>query len=52
MKTYVVWVNFSGCARYIVEADSEDDAYDAAISMADVTDCDEWDYDIAECRED
>ena len=43
--TYKVWINFRGCAMYEVEADSEDEARDAAIEMADPFDCDEWDFD-------
>ena len=46
MKQYKVWVSFSGCAAYYVEADSEEEARDIAITEADTTDCDEWDYDV------
>lgn len=51
MKTYTIWVNFSGCARYEVEANSAEEACDIAIEEADIFDCCAWDYDIAECNE-
>ena len=43
--TYKVWVSFSGCACYEVEANDEDEARDIAIEMADIYDCLEWDFD-------
>ena len=44
MATYTVWISFSGCASYEVEAESEDEAIDMAMNMAEVSDCDDWDY--------
>ena len=44
MAMYKVWINFSGCASYEVEAESENEAIDKAMSEAEVSDCDEWDY--------
>lgn len=41
---YEVWVNFSGCAKYEIEASSEEEAKDLAIEQAEPYDCDEWDY--------
>lgn len=41
---YKVWVNFSGCERYEIEANSPDEARDIAIEQADIHDCLEWDY--------
>jgi hypothetical protein len=51
MKTYTVWVNFSGCAKYTIEANSEDEAREIAMEDADAFDCDAWDYDVAESYE-
>lgn len=46
MARYKVWINFSGCAAYDIEADSEDEARDIAMEEADESDCDSWDYDV------
>ena len=45
MKRYEVWVNFSGCEKYVVEAESPAEAREIAVEKADVFDCDTWDYD-------
>ena len=45
MATYKVWVSFSGCACYDVVADSEDEARDNALEIADPYDCEQWDFD-------
>lgn len=52
MARYTVWISFSGCAAYDIEADSEDEARDIAIEEADVNDCDEWDYSVDDIEED
>lgn len=46
MAKYKVWISFSGCAAYGIEADSEDEARDMAMEEADISDCDSWDFDI------
>ncbi len=51
MKKYEVWVNFSGCAKYVVEAESSAEAREIALSEADAFDCDEWDYELDEVSE-
>lgn len=43
--TYKVWVTFSGCACYEVEASDEDEARENAIQQAEPFDCDAWDFD-------
>ena len=51
MKQYEVWVSFSGCAKYVVEAESPAEAGEIAVEKADVFDCDCWDYDADEVSE-
>lgn len=46
MKKYKVFICFSGCAEYEIEANSRDEAIDMAVDMADVTDCECWDIDF------
>ena len=43
---YKVWISFSGCAAYDIEADSEDEARDIAMEEADPFDCDAWDFGV------
>ena len=45
MKKYEVWVIFSGCEKYVVEAESPAEASEIAMEKADAFDCDTWDYD-------
>ena len=51
MAKYKVWINFSGCAAYDIEADSEDEARDMAIEKAEPFDCDSWDYEVDEVED-
>ena len=46
MARYRVWIQFSGCAAYDIEADSASEAGDIAMKKADVIDCDSWDYSV------
>ena len=46
MAKYKVWINFSGCCCYEIEADSEEEACEIAMADSNVDDCDEWDYDV------
>lgn len=46
MPKYKVWISFSGCAAYDIEADSEDEARDMAMEEADTSDCDSWDFEV------
>lgn len=46
MAKYKVWISFSGCAAYDIEADSEDEARDMAMEEADTLDCDSWDLEV------
>lgn len=56
MKTYTVWINFVGTARYEIEADSAEEACDIAVCNADATDCYYFDSELSdwecECDED
>ena len=51
MKRYEVWVNFSGCEKYVVEAESPAEAREIAMEKADAFDCDCWDYDADDVYE-
>ena len=51
MAKYKVWIRFSGCYGYDVEADSEEEARDIAFRESDINDCDEWDYDVDDVEE-
>ena len=52
MAKYKVWISFSGCYGYDIEADSEEEARNIAIEEADANDCDSWDYDVDDVEED
>jgi len=51
MAKYKVWINFSGCAAYDIEANSPSEAQDIAMEEADISDCDSWDFDIDEVED-
>lgn len=42
---YEVWVTFSGCAKYEIEASNAEEARNLAVEQADPYDCEQWDYD-------
>lgn len=46
MAKYEVWIKFSGCAVYYVDASSEEMARAIAMDEADSFDCDVWDIDV------
>ena len=50
MAKYKVWISFSGCAAYDIEADSEDEARDMAMEEADTSDCDSWDFEVDDVK--
>jgi hypothetical protein len=52
MAKYKVWISFSGCAAYDIDADSDEEARNIAMEEADADDCDEWDYDVDDVAED
>lgn len=52
MAKYKVWISFSGCAAYDIEADSAEEASNIAMEEANANDCEEWDYDVDDIEED
>ena len=49
MAKWRVRVVLAGCAEVEIEANSDDEACEQAIDMADVDMVDSWDIDINEC---
>ena len=49
MAKWCVRVVFAGCADVEIEADSDDEACEKAVAIADVDMVDGWDVNIDEC---
>ena len=43
MAKYKVWISFSSCVAYEIEADSRKEAQEKAMENAKPNDCEKWD---------